>query len=288
VLPIHTIEGIPVIAGTDEVIEQQVQPGRPTRLRLINTDSTPHRISISGAPFTVTAVDGSDLNGPTEVADRVLRLPAGGRYDVLVLVDAGVPVSVAVEGAPNTGVLLTAAAAASAPRPLFLDAPDLDLLSYGEPSAVPGMTDTPPDREAELVLDREFRFLGGIPTFAQTINGNVHPLVPPITVSEGQLLRLTVVNRGGDTHPMHPHGHRVLVESRDGIPVTGSPLWLDTFDVQPGEVWQVLLRADNPGIWMAHCHNLEHATAGMVVHLNYDGIRTPFTLGGGPTENRPE
>jgi FtsP/CotA-like multicopper oxidase with cupredoxin domain len=170
---------------------------------------------------------------------------------------------------------------------VFADAADLDLLSYGEPAAVPGMTDASVDREAELVLDRQFRFLGGIPTFAQTINGDVHPFVPPIAVSEGQLLRLTVINRGGDTHPMHPHGHRVLVESRDGIRVSGSPLWLDTFDVRPGEVWQVLLRADNPGIWMAHCHNLEHATQGMVVHLTYDGVRTPFALGGA-ADNRPE
>lgn len=60
-----------------------------------------------------------------------------------------------------------------------------------------------------------------------------------------------------------PHGHRVLVESRNGEPVRGSPLWLDTFDVQPGEVWTVLLRAENPGIWMSHCHNLNHATQGM-------------------------
>jgi FtsP/CotA-like multicopper oxidase with cupredoxin domain len=86
---------------------------------------------------------------------------------------------------------------------------------------------------------------------------------------------------------MHPHGHRVLVESRDGVPVTGSPVWLDTFDVRPGEVWVVLLRADNPGIWMAHCHNLEHATQGMVVHLVYEGVTTPYSLGGA-ADNRPE
>jgi FtsP/CotA-like multicopper oxidase with cupredoxin domain len=87
---------------------------------------------------------------------------------------------------------------------------------------------------------------------------------------------------------MHTHGHRVLVESRDGEPVRGSPLWLDTFDVQPGEVWTVLLRADNPGIWMAHCHNLEHATQGMVVHLTYQGVSTPYAPGGGPVDNRAE
>ena len=165
----------------------------------------------------------------------------------------------------------------------FVDGPDLDLLTYGTPAAVPGITGADVTREATLVLDRQFRFLNGIPTLAQTVNGEVHPFVPPIVVREGDLLRLTVVNRSGETHPMHPHGHRVLVESRNGEPVRGSPLWLDTFDVQPGEVWTVLLRADNPGIWMAHCHNLEHATQGMVVHLVYEGVSTPYTPGRRPS-----
>ena len=120
------------------------------------------------------------------------------------------------------------------------------------------------------------------------MNGQVHPFVPPIPVREGDLLRLTVANRSGETHPMHPHGHRVLGEPRNGEPVRGSPLWLDTFDVQPGEVWTVLLRAENPGIRMSHCHNLNHATQGMVVHLSYEGVSTPFELGGGPAGNRPE
>ena len=66
-----------------------------------------------------------------------------------------------------------------------------------------------------------------------------HPFVPPIEVREGDLLRLTVVNRSGETHPMHPHGHRVLVLRATARRAPGSPLWLDTFDVQPGEVWTV-------------------------------------------------
>ena len=47
------------------------------------------------------------------------------------------------------------------------------------------------------------------------------------------------------------------------------------------------LYADNPGIWMDHCHNLEHAALGMVTHLAYRGIATPFSHGG-PAGNAPE
>ncbi len=284
-VPVHTIDGIPMVGDTDGVLSRTVAAGTPVRVRLINTDPIPHRIWVDGASVTVAAVDGTELNGPSPIGAQVLRIPAGGRYDVTFAMPDG-PVSFAVEGAPATGLRLSADGSAA---PLaFTDGPDLDLLSYGTPAASSGLTGEPVTTEATLVLDRQFRFLGGIPTLAQTVNGEVHPFVPPIEVREGDLVRLTVVNRSGETHPMHPHGHRVLVESRNGEPARGGPLWLDTFDVQPGEVWTVLLRADNPGIWMAHCHNLEHATEGMVIHLNYQGVSTPYKLGGGLADNRPE
>ena len=59
-------------------------------------------------------------------------------------------------------------------------------------------------------------------------------------------MRITVANRGFDVHPMHVHGHHVLVLSRDGVDATGAPLWLDTVDVRPGEVWELALRGRQP------------------------------------------
>jgi FtsP/CotA-like multicopper oxidase with cupredoxin domain len=105
-------------------------------------------------------------------------------------------------------------------------------------------------------------------------------------VHEGDLVRLTLVNRGAEPHPMHPHGHSVLVLSRDGAPASG-PLWTDSFEVGPGEVWQVALLADNPGVWADHCHNLDHAAAGMVLHLVYEGVSDPYEVGP-DTGNTPE
>jgi Multicopper oxidase len=48
-----------------------------------------------------------------------------------------------------------------------------------------------------------------------------------------------------------------------------------------------LFLADNPGIWMDHCHNLKHAAQGMVAHLMYEGLDTPYRIAG-PVDNRPE
>jgi len=45
--------------------------------------------------------------------------------------------------------------------------------------------------------------------------------------------------------------------------------------------------ADNPGVWMDHCHQLKHAADGLVAHLMYEGIDTPYLVGG-PAGNSPE
>ena len=62
-------------------------------------------------------------------------------------------------------------------------------------------------------------------------------------------------------------------------------LWMDSYEVLPGQTWEVAIRADNPGVWMAHCHNLQHAAEAMMLHLTYDGLATGFRHHG---DNHPE
>ena len=154
--------------------------------------------------------------------------------------------------------------------------PELDLLRYGTPAPLPFDAVRRADRHFTMVPDRGAAMVDGRPAYGQTVNGRGHPSIPDQLVAEGDLVRFTVVNRSLDTHPWHLHGHSVLVLSRNGTPASGSPLWMDTFDVRPGEVWEVAFRATNPGIWMNHCHNLPHAEQGMMLRLRYDGVTTPF------------
>ena len=106
-------------------------------------------------------------------------------------------------------------------------------------------------------------------------------------VEENDLVEITIVNDTKVVHPMHLHGHHVLVLSRDGQPSSGSPWWSDTLDVHPGESYVVAFRANNPGIWMDHCHNLAHAAAGLTMHVAYVGVTTPFLVGA-THHNTPE
>jgi len=43
-------------------------------------------------------------------------------------------------------------------------------------------------------------------------------------VDEGDVVVFEIENHSGETHPMHLHGHHVVVLSRDGEAVSGS-LW---------------------------------------------------------------
>ena len=104
-------------------------------------------------------------------------------------------------------------------------------------------------------------------------------------VEEGDVVRMTIRNDSGDVHPMHLHGHHAVVLSRDGEPSTGSPWWVDSLDVLDGETYEIAFVADNPGVWMDHCHNLDHAAEGLLAHLAYAGVTTPYRVGGG---NEPE
>ncbi|WP_240942611.1 multicopper oxidase family protein [Planosporangium thailandense] len=276
-LPVHTFDGTVVIAGQDGRTEHTAPAGTPVRLRLINTDSDPHRFALAGTPFRVAAVDGRDLHQPGEARDAGLRLPAGGRYD-LIFAMPDTPVALVVDNDHDGGVRLRPGGAAAGEDPTVADTsgwPELDLMRYGEPAAVP-FDAGKADRHFTIVLDRGVAMVDGAPAFAQTVNGRGHPSIPDQLVTEGDIVRFTVVNRSPETHPWHLHGHPVLIVSRDGKRSSGSPLWVDTFDVRPGQVWEVAFKATNPGIWMNHCHNLPHAHQGMMLRLRYDGVTTPF------------
>ena len=42
-------------------------------------------------------------------------------------------------------------------------------------------------------------------------------------VRRGDLVKVTIVNATSTVHPMHLHGHHLLVLSRNGVASTGSP-----------------------------------------------------------------
>ena len=67
------------------------------------------------------------------------------------------------------------------------------------------------------------------------------------------------MNEGIMTHPWHLHGMPMRVVARDGYPLGAAAFTCDTLGVNPGERWDVIVTAEEPGAWAFHCHILPHA-----------------------------
>ena len=70
---------------------------------------------------------------------------------------------------------------------------------------------------------------------------------------------------GGMIHPFHIHGTQFKIISIDGIePPENEQGWKDTVAIQPGEKIKLAVKFKNKGIYMFHCHVLEHEDNGMM------------------------
>jgi FtsP/CotA-like multicopper oxidase with cupredoxin domain len=285
VAPVHTYEGLRTVAGVSGEHRVSAQPGDPVRVRVVNTDNAPLDVPVVGTPFRVLAIDGRDVVEPSQVDGRSLQVPAGGRADLGFVVPAGGSAVRVQLGADGNTSLVIGPSDARAPDVVRVDQ-ELDLLSYGSPAPV-GFDPGQADRHFEYSIGRRPGFIDGMPGLHWSINGHLFPDVPMFMVAEGDVVQMTLENHSGEIHPMHLHGHHALVLSRNGVPASGSPWWVDSLDVASGDSYEIAFVADNPGIWMDHCHNLPHAAEGLVAHLAYAGVTTPFWIGG-PAANEPE
>jgi suppressor of ftsI len=82
----------------------------------------------------------------------------------------------------------------------------------------------------------------------------------------GDIKKIRLYNDPNSAHPMqhpiHIHGMRFLILDQDGK-VNNNLGWKDTVLVPTGSTVDILLIADNPGLWHMHCHIAEHLGASM-------------------------
>ncbi len=73
---------------------------------------------------------------------------------------------------------------------------------------------------------------------------------------------------GSSGHPFHIHGTQFQVLSRDGRePPLNEQGWKDTVFVGSGETVRIIVKFNYKGVFMYHCHILEHEEAGMMGQL---------------------
>ncbi len=131
----------------------------------------------------------------------------------------------------------------------------------------------------ESVYAEKFGEGGGPKDLADyfSINGRSFPLTQPIRLKEGDVLRVRFIGAGKEIHAMHSHGHDMLVTHKDGLPLP-EPYAVDTLMIGPGERYDVIMTADNPGRFIFHDHVDPHVTnggkypGGAITIVEYEGV----------------
>jgi manganese oxidase len=127
----------------------------------------------------------------------------------------------------------------------------------------------------EPAVDLDYAMIVNDGPLGFTLNGKGFPATEPLSVKQGDVIRVRYMNEGLQIHPMHLHGMRQQVIAMDGYPVP-EPFYQDTVLVAPGQRVDVLIEATEAGVWAFHCHILTHAEGpdgmfGMVTALIVDG-----------------
>jgi FtsP/CotA-like multicopper oxidase with cupredoxin domain len=242
------------VNGAPAPLQQPLPGGQVVRARLINASNAAY-LALRWPDMRVIALDQGLLSAP--ISPERLVLGPGDRAEVewrvgaegfALLTDPWSLNGGAALGEPTPLVQVQVAQPAPAPPSLaWPDAPRA-------PSADPGHTD---------VL---YSLQGSDRSGAWLINGERFPDITIAEVPFDQELVLEVRNLSPTEHPFHLHGLTFELLSRNGEPPPLQQIE-DTINLGIRDTVRLLVRADNPGDWMTHCHILPHAEDGMMTVL---------------------
>ncbi|MDC0675415.1 multicopper oxidase family protein [Nannocystis radixulma] len=251
-------QGNVLLVNGERLPRFEAAAGGRERWRLLNTaNGTYFNVGLPGHRLRVIGLDGGLLPEPYEV-DAVVIAP-GERYELLVELGG-------VEG--DTLELQTQHydrghdLPDQGPRPLAtfaLTAPPASPANQspaprGQIDPLPVTADTP--RRSFTLSEQEPANPGDEPRFF--INDEAYPDVTRLVVGTDEVEVWEIVNDAEMDHPFHLHGtfFQVLDQPHLG--------WKDTVNVPRKSTVRIAVDFDNPGLWMYHCHILEHAERGMM------------------------
>ncbi|KAH8778303.1 multicopper oxidase-domain-containing protein, partial [Hyaloscypha sp. PMI_1271] len=118
-----------------------------------------------------------------------------------------------------------------------------------------------------------------VPTFfsaltapaAYQMNPQIYGQVNAQVLQYGQVVEVDLNNHDSRAHPFHLHGHEFQIINRAGnepqwpglYSTPAAPMRRDVVVVYPGVGVTIRFIANNPGVWLFHCHTEFHVEAGM-------------------------
>jgi FtsP/CotA-like multicopper oxidase with cupredoxin domain len=114
---------------------------------------------------------------------------------------------------------------------------------------------------------------GGLPNYF-TINGKAYPATDTLRMKVGETIKFRFIGTNNNfIHPMHMHGGPFKVVARDGVmlPITAQ-FEADVINVAPGQRYDVIWPAREPGKWILHCHIPHHTLNNNVEEKGAGGL----------------
>ncbi|KAF2140132.1 multicopper oxidase [Aplosporella prunicola CBS 121167] len=275
--------------------EYSIRPGQQLLFRIINLSALANYfIEFEGHDMTVVEVDSVPVNPQTL---QTLTITPGQRYNIVITGLANASRNYAfttkmdVLGYENHGILRYSDAWAD-PAPHSIDTYNRGeeqqfIPADGEPLLGPVAQTITLDVNNVYIANVGHRItLGSEPyigppvpslytaltTGAAAADPALYGQVNAFVLQAGDVVEVIVNSRDGDGahgHPMHLHGHVFQVLMTEDTAYNGSkafatvPMKRDTVNTVPGGSLVIRFRADNPGVWLFHCHLEWHLLAGM-------------------------
>ncbi|AUX38883.1 multicopper oxidase [Sorangium cellulosum] len=243
----------------------EARAGLRQRWRVVNAaKSRYYQLALADHRFTRIGGDGGLMERPVE-ADMLLVAP-GERADVLVAPRGAPGATLSVRWVPyDRGYGSTfARPEVEAFRIHLAEAPEAEDQPLPEIARSIQALDPAAARRVDLQLTQR----EGPGDLEMGINGVPSWEAEPLVAAVGDTEVWTVENTMAFDHPFHLHGFFFQVLGDDGLPVRPME-WKDTVNVPVDGATRFVVRYDNrPGMWMFHCHILDHAEAGMMGMLN--------------------
>ncbi|MFE2086154.1 multicopper oxidase family protein [Streptomyces sp. NPDC059460] len=244
------------------------KPGDRIRMRIINGGGdTPFRVALGGHRMTITHADGFPVRHTTT---DTLLLGMGERYDVLVTAGDGVfPLTAVAEGKKASALALLRTGGGAAPtasvQPKELTGQLVSAFELQADSSV-ALAARRPDRTIRI------KMTGSMRAFDWAFDHRKYDPAWRHPVQAGERVRLEFYNITEMWHPIHLHGHTFGLAGRAGkwsVLGRAPGARKDTAIVLPNRSVAVEFDADNPGLWMLHCHNVYHSNMNMMTVLGY-------------------
>jgi FtsP/CotA-like multicopper oxidase with cupredoxin domain len=114
---------------------------------------------------------------------------------------------------------------------------------------------------------------GGLPNYF-TINGKAYPATDTLRMKVGETIKLRFIGTNNNfIHPMHMHGGPFTVVARDGVVLSPAARFeADVINVGPGQRYDVIWPAREPGKWILHCHIPHHTLNNNVEEKGAGGL----------------